>query len=239
MTSPLTHRLIRQDPPPHKQNRFLNLIHIFRKFVVDFSSVLAYSMLSDSEKQLLLEIARQSIEAAINQRHVPHVEVTQSALHEHSGAFVTLHENLELRGCIGYVDPVQPLFETVQDAAAKAALADPRFNPVSHEELQHIDIEISVISPLKEMISLDEIEIGLHGLVVENGHRLGLLLPQVASHAGWDKKTFLQQTFRKSGLPAHLWYHRDTKTYFFTAEVFGEPDLSRGSNVLDHVPANS
>ena len=153
---------------------------------------------------------------------MPTMEIAQTALEERSGAFVSLHEDRELRGCIGYVDPVKSLYKTVIDAAAKAALEDPRFPPVSREELPYIDIEISMLSPLKEIRKVDEIEIGKHGLVVELGHHRGLLLPQVATEAGWDKHTFLHQTFRKSGLPEHLWHHKDLKIYSFTAEVFGE-----------------
>lgn len=184
-------------------------------------------MLSDSEKQLLLHIARQSVEAAVNERELPEAVITQPALREHRGAFVTLHEHQELRGCIGYVDPIKPLWETVQDAAAKAALDDPRFISVQREELRHIEIEISVLSELTEITSAAEIEIGRHGLVVELGHHRGLLLPQVALSTGWDKETFLQQTFRKSGLPAHLWHHKDVKIFSFTAEVFSEAAVSQ------------
>ncbi|HEV8539320.1 MAG TPA: AmmeMemoRadiSam system protein A [Bacteroidota bacterium] len=192
-------------------------------------------MLSDSEKQMLLKIARQTIDAAINGRDVPKAAITQPALLEHAGAFVTLHENFELRGCIGYADPSHPLFETVRDAAEKAALQDPRFMPVSRDELPCIEIEISVLSPLTEMTSLDEIEIGKHGLVVELGDHRGLLLPQVAIQAGWDKETYLRQTMRKSGLPPHLWHDRELKVYWFTAEVFGEPPPS----LPEHDPANT
>ena len=114
----------------------------------------------------------------------------------------------------------------MQDAAAKAASEDPRFVSVQPEELQHIEIEISVLSPLTEIQSIDEIEIGTHGLIVELGHHRGLLLPQVAVSMGWDKETFLQQTLRKSGLPPHLWNHEGLKIFSFSAEVFNETSAS-------------
>ena len=179
-------------------------------------------MLSDSEKQFLLRLARQSIECAVLGQNMPTIKITQPALREQSGAFVTLHEDHELRGCIGYVDAIKPLFETVQEAAAKAALDDPRFSPVSPEELAQVEIEISVLSPLKTIRSIDEIEIGKHGLVAELGHYRGLLLPQVATSAGWDKRMFVQQTLRKSGIPHDLWHHNDLKIFSFTAEIFSE-----------------
>ena len=184
-------------------------------------------MLSDSDKQVLLQIARQSIEAAVNELAPSKMAITQPVLRERRGAFVTLHEEQELRGCIGYVDPIKALWETVQDAAARAALEDPRFMPVQRSELPHIDIEISVLSPLHEVTFIDEIEIGLHGLVVEFRNHRGLLLPQVAVSTGWDKETFLQQTLRKSGLPSHMRNHKDLKIYSFTAEVFGEVAVSQ------------
>ncbi len=184
-------------------------------------------MLSDSEKQVLLNIARQSIEASVSEHEMPKAVITQPALRTHAGAFVTLHEHGELRGCIGYIDPLKPLIDTVQDAAAKAALDDPRFMPVHPNELQHIEIEISVLSPLHEIASVEEIVIGKHGVVVELDNHRGLLLPQVAVEAGWDKQTFLHQTFRKTGLPEHLWHHKDMKISIFTAEVFSEATVGK------------
>jgi AmmeMemoRadiSam system protein A len=184
-------------------------------------------MLSDSDKHVLLQIARQSIEAAVNDNAPPNTVISQPVLREQRGAFVTLHEHNELRGCIGYVDPVKALWETVQDAAAKAALEDPRFMSVQRDELQHIEIEISVLSPLHEVTSIDEIEIGLHGLVVEFKDHRALLLPQVAVSTGWDKETFLQQTLRKSGLPPQMRDHKDLKIFSFTAEVFSEVAVSQ------------
>jgi AmmeMemoRadiSam system protein A len=185
------------------------------------------SMLSESEKHLLLQIARQSVEAVVNKRGVPRIQISQPALREHRAAFVTLHEHQELRGCIGYVDPIKPLWETVQDAAAKAALDDPRFSSVQPEELREIEIEISVLSPLKEIGSAEEIEIGRHGVVVELGRHRGLLLPQVAVSMGWDKETFFLQTLRKSGLPPALWKSSELRTFTFSAEVFSETPVSQ------------
>ena len=116
------------------------------------------------------------------------------------GAFVTLKEHGELRGCIGYSAPIKPLALTVRDVAAYAAVKDNRFRPVSPEELGLLEYEISVLSPLRRVLDVNEIEVGRHGLVVKQGDREGLLLPQVPVEQGWDRATFLEKTCVKAGL---------------------------------------
>jgi AmmeMemoRadiSam system protein A len=141
---------------------------------------------------------------------------------------VTLTKRGDLRGCIGYVRAVKPLRETVAEMAVQAALHDPRFPPVSASELSGIDIEISVLSPLEEVTDVSQIEVGKHGLVIQEGARSGLLLPQVATEYGWDRETFLDHTCLKAGLPAGSWKRKGVVLLKFTAEVFGEKDGGGG-----------
>ena len=122
-------------------------------------------------------------------------------------AFVTITRQGQLRGCIGYVDPVRPLVEAVAHSAAAAATADPRFPPVTPEELAHLEIEVSVLSPLRRIDDPSEIQVGTHGLYISQSGRHGLLLPQVATDLGWDRETFLRQTCLKAGLPGDAWRH--------------------------------
>ena len=189
-------------------------------------------MLSESEKQILLNVARTSIEAAVRPAtaggQLPESDVAEypSSLTTKSGAFVTLRIDNELRGCIGYIEAQKPLVETVQEVAMKSALEDPRFLPVAPEELPTIDIEISVISPMKQIQSIDEIEVGKHGLMLELGNFRGLLLPQVATEYSWDRETFLNQVARKAGLPPQSWKDSRAKISIFSAEIFSEHSLS-------------
>lgn len=125
-----------------------------------------------------------------------------------------------MRGCVGYVFPVAPLFQTIVETARAAAFQDMRFLPVTREETIRLQISISVLSPLAP-IKAEEVELGKHGLLVTQGNRRGLLLPQVPAEHGWNLKTFLEQTCRKAGLPPDAWEH-DAALEAFTAEVFGE-----------------
>jgi AmmeMemoRadiSam system protein A len=138
------------------------------------------------------------------------------------GAFVTLKKEGQLRGCIGYVSPVEPLCLTVRDVATMAALKDDRFRPVTAAELGDLEYEISVLSPLRRVLDIQQIRVGRHGLVVKRGDYEGLLLPQVATEQGWDRMTFLEQTCRKAGLPPRVWQDEQTDIFLFSALVFGE-----------------
>ena len=171
------------------------------------------------ERRFLLKLAHDSIEAAL--RH-EEVDMTPPADHlaEKRGAFTTLHLNGELRGCVGYVFAVRPLVRTVAETALAAAFSDTRFPPVTPDEAPHLEIEISVLSPLQP-IAPEDVELGKHGLVVTLGGRRGLLLPQVPVEYGWDRETFLAETCHKAGLPGDAWQHGATLEAF-TAEVFGE-----------------
>lgn len=182
-------------------------------------------MLSESEKRYLLQAARCSIDAALNGTWVYTPEDVPESLTKPCGAFVTLRIGEELRGCIGYIESANSLIDTVQDAAAKAALEDVRFLPVMSNELPKISIEISILSPVQQIESIEQIEVGTHGLIVEYGHFRGLLLPQVATEHGWDRETFVSQTCRKAGLPPTIWKNPQVKIYTFTAEIFHEESM--------------
>lgn len=181
-------------------------------------------MLSQEQRSQLLRIARGSIEAVLGGRR-PDVDLTtlDDDLRRPSGAFVTLNERGgQLRGCIGSIEPVAPLAQAVSSSAVSAAFRDPRFYPVTKEELPQLHIEVSVMSPIVPVRDVEEIEVGRDGLIVSRGSRAGLLLPQVATEYGWDRETFLRQTCVKAGLPPDCWRSPDCRIEKFSAEVFGE-----------------
>ena len=182
-------------------------------------------MLSDEQRQTLLSIARRSIEAVLEGRR-PELDPSQldEPLTRPSGAFVSLHtKGGDLRGCIGSIQAVAPLCNAVSSNAVNAAFRDPRFYPVRPEELPNLHIEISVMSPIERVASVEEIEIGRDGLIISRGSRAGLLLPQVATEYGWDRETFLRQTCVKAGLSPDSWRLPECRIERFSAEVFGEP----------------
>ena len=174
---------------------------------------------SQAERQLLLRLARDSIQSGLENRDL---DLTPPSPHlaEPRGAFTTLHLEGKLRGCIGYVLPTDSLYKTVADTARAAAFEDPRFEPVTVSEAPYLKVEISVLSPLQP-IRPDEVVVGRHGLVVSQGNHRGLLLPQVAPEWDWDRETFLAQTCLKAGLHPDAWQH-GAQLQAFTAEVFGE-----------------
>jgi len=176
---------------------------------------------SENERTLLLTIAHQSIESALNDRQLS-LRVPSDHLAQRRGVFTTLYLHDQLRGCVGYFEPVKPLYVTVVETARAAAFDDTRFLPVTGDEAAELKVALSVLSPLRT-IRPEEIEIGVHGLVLTQGLYRGLLLPQVALEHGWDRVTFLQQTCRKAGLSLDAWRH-GASLHAFTAEVFGEAD---------------
>ena len=177
---------------------------------------------SDEERRWLLRMAQASIRAAVSGRPLPILETPNEHLRQARGAFVTLHENGELRGCIGMMAAVKPLDATVREMARAAALEDPRFDAVRVDELDRLQIEISVLSPMFA-IAPEDVVVGRHGLMASYEGRRGILLPQVAPEWGWDRETFLAQTCRKAGLPMDQW-RKGAKIEAFTAEVFGEKE---------------
>jgi uncharacterized protein len=177
-------------------------------------------MTTDADRRLLLRLARDTIAAHVERRPTP-APPLEGVLAQRAGAFVTIHAHGELRGCIGHIEPDQPLGLVILRCAVGACSADPRFPAVSAAELPSIEIELSLLGPLEPASGPEAIEIGRHGLVVENGWRRGLLLPQVAVEWQWNAEVFLVHTCQKAGLPSDAW-KRDARLWRFEAEVFGE-----------------
>lgn len=182
--------------------------------------------LSQKERDFILNLARASIEAGLAGKDKAPSQLAppeSQALLARSGVFVTLHESGGLRGCIGNFTSDLPLYKNVAEMAHSAAFSDPRFSPVRADELPLIDIEISVLSPMREIRDVSEIEVGRHGLFIQKGYARGVLLPQVATENNFDCETFLEHTCMKAGLPADCW-QKGAKIFVFEAEIFGEAD---------------
>jgi AmmeMemoRadiSam system protein A len=175
--------------------------------------------LSLHEKKQLKQLAQQTIEGVLFGQDKNEFEPTE-ALKEKRGAFVTIKHKEQLRGCIGYIKGVLPLYETIREMAIQAAFRDPRFSPLQKNEWEDIDIEISVLTPMKKINDISEIVVGIHGLYIEKGPYSGLLLPQVATEHQWDSLTFLENTCYKAGLPTDAWKSKDAIIYVFSADVF-------------------
>jgi uncharacterized protein len=177
-------------------------------------------MTSPADRVLLLCLARNAIALHLG-GVADSIDESADVLLRRGGAFVSIHRHGELRGCIGQLEPHDPLGVVVARCAVSAATSDPRFPPVSATELPTVDIEISLLGPLEPIDGPDDCEIGRHGLMVEMRDRRGLLLPQVATEWNWNRETFLAQTCQKAGLAADAW--RDgAKVWRFEAEVFSE-----------------
>lgn len=177
------------------------------------------------DKKILLNIARSTLENYLDNKKIPVYDLDKAFFNEVRGAFVTLHKNGQLRGCIGNYGN-EALKDTIASMAISAATKDPRFPAVSRKELDDIDIEISVLSPLKTVDSADEIILGKHGVIVSRGFRQGVFLPQVADETGWTKDEFLSYLCEhKAGLPADAWKDKKTTLKVFTAEIFSEDEL--------------
>jgi AmmeMemoRadiSam system protein A len=180
-------------------------------------------MTPDADRRKLLQFARDVIAAHVGGREVPSIEETEATTRR-SGVFVSLHKHGDLRGCIGHIEADQPLAQSVARCAISAATSDPRFPAVTAAELAALEIELSILGPLEPVSSVDDIEIGRHGLLVEMGWHRGLLLPQVATEWKWDRETFIAQTCHKAGLALDAW-KKGATLWRFEAEVFGEqPD---------------
>lgn len=183
--------------------------------------------LTSEQRAALLAIARRAICERVRGLPSTGGPSRDPRLEAAGAAFVTISQRGQLRGCIGYVDPIKPLREAVAHCAAAAATGDPRFPPVTPEELTHLEIEVSVLSPLRRITDPSEVEVGTHGLYISQSGRHGLLLPQVASEFQWDRETFLRQTCLKAGLPADAWRH-GAEIQVFTVDRF-----------TDHAPIES
>jgi AmmeMemoRadiSam system protein B/AmmeMemoRadiSam system protein A len=185
-------------------------------------------MLNEAQRKRLLQIARESITSFVRDGKRKDFSEKDPLLNAEMGAFVTLHENGDLRGCIGNMAAAGPLYRTVASMAIEAATEDPRFPTLSAGEIDKVDLEISVLSPMKRVSGPDEIRIPGHGVVVRSGFRGGVYLPQVATETGWGKEEFLTSLCaHKAGLPPDAWKDPATELYVFTAEVFGEKPVAK------------
>ena len=178
--------------------------------------------LTDEEKRYLKELVVQSITSGLDPANGPvePAEPPTDKLRQHLGAFVTLKLGGHLRGCIGNIQSTGELFRTVWSMARSAAFQDPRFPPLTEEEFQAVEYEISILSPLDVCPDPALVEVGRHGLVMSRDGRSGLLLPQVPVEWKWDRETFLAQTCAKAGLPRNAWMEPDTTILWFEAVVF-------------------
>lgn len=181
--------------------------------------------LTEEDRRSLLEFASQCVGAAVLRSAVPATPIA-APFNLVCGAFVTLHVGGRLRGCIGVIEAGEPLGATIAHCAAGAALHDPRFSPIRKEELDSLQIELSLLSTPLE-IRPEQIEIGRHGLIVSKDRRRGLLLPQVATEHSLNRETFLEETCRKAGLPRDAWKGNDVQIMGFTCEVFSDEDAAQ------------
>ncbi len=190
-----------------------------------------YNNLSEEDGTLLVKTARKIVTAYLKTNSKPNLEKRfQEDFSFNSGVFVTLNNPLGLRGCIGYPLPDKKLFDALEDAAIAAAIEDPRFPPVKHEELESITFEVTILTPPKK-ITVDEpkeylskIKIGRDGLIVRNGFNSGLLLPQVPVEYNWNEQEFFEYTCEKAGLPKNCWKDRNTEIQKFEGIVFKETE---------------
>lgn len=173
----------------------------------------------------LLEVAREAIFQRLQRGSVPPFTVTEPELQAPLGAFVSLHLDGDLRGCIGTLHAERPLHEVVAEMACEAATNDPRFPALTTRELSQTDIELSVLTPFQP-IQPDEVEVGRHGLYVVRGPRRGVLLPQVPVQYGWTREQYLQHACRKAGLPEDAYKDAETRLLSFEAEVFSDSSLA-------------
>ncbi|MDP2913375.1 MAG: AmmeMemoRadiSam system protein B [Candidatus Omnitrophota bacterium] len=185
-------------------------------------------MLNDAQRKRLLQIARESIVGFVRDGRKKEFKEEDPVLSKPMGAFVTLHEAGELRGCIGSMIAQGPLYKTVANMAVEAATGDPRFSRLSTREIDKIDIEISVLTPLKKVSSHEEVAIPGDGVLVRSGFRSGVYLPQVATETGWNKEQFMTSLCaHKAGLSPDAWKDPATEIFTFQAEVFGEKGEKR------------
>jgi AmmeMemoRadiSam system protein A len=185
-------------------------------------------MTSEADRRLLLQLARQAMTAHVHRQPVPEPDLT-GVFAQPGGAFVTIHRHGDLRGCIGHIEANEPLGRVIARCAVAACSTDPRFPSVISSELVELELELSLLGPLEPIAGAEAIEIGTHGLVVEQGWRRGLLLPQVATEWKWDRETFLAHTCRTAGLPTDAW-KKGAKIWRFEAEVFAEETLHHGGH---------
>ena len=181
--------------------------------------------MNDEQKHILLKIARNAVEAAINGRPMPKPQSQDAELNAHCGCFVTLKNKDELRGCIGQFVSDVALIQLVSEMAVASATGDPRFfaDRITSKEVDNLDIEISVLSPLKKTADPLSLQLGVDGIYIKNGYASGCFLPQVATETGWSKEEFLSYCCaHKAGLKPDAWKDKGTEVYLFTAEIIEE-----------------
>jgi AmmeMemoRadiSam system protein A len=186
-------------------------------------------LLSESDRQELLDLARCALEARVK-RTAPPIAECIGRLAVHHAAFVSIHYRGDLRGCLGHLALDTPLGQTIVHLAGVVTDSDPRFAAVSLNELPDLQVEISVLTPPREIGAVTEIEVGRHGLIVEDGRCQGLLLPQVAVEHHWTSEMFLEHTCIKARLPRDAW-RRGARVLVFEAQVFGE-NQSAGTTAI-------
>jgi AmmeMemoRadiSam system protein A len=182
--------------------------------------------MNDQQKHALLKVAHDTVEAVVKRKPLPQIESDDPDLDTHLGCFVTLKNGDRLRGCIGQFIADKPLVNMVVEMAKASATSDPRFfaDPITPEELPNLDIEISVLSPLKKTPEPLSLRLGVDGIYIKRGHFSGCFLPQVATDTGWTKEELLSYCCsHKAGLPSDAWKDPKTEVLLFTAEVFGSP----------------
>ncbi|NOX20032.1 MAG: AmmeMemoRadiSam system protein B [Nitrospirae bacterium] len=194
--------------------------------VVGYASIaILKAPLTEGQKQYLLKLARQTIETYVKTGKTPEPEVKDVRLLANGATFVTIYKKGHLlRGCIGNIFPFMPLYKSVIRNAVAAASRDPRFRPLQPSELEDIEVEVTVLSPLEQITDIREIEIGKHGLYIVKDGRSGILLPQVATEFGWNREQFLQAVSEKAGLPPDAW--KDATLYRFTAEIIKKDNIT-------------
>ena len=186
------------------------------------------SMLTEEEGKLGLQLARAAIKEYLGDNNrITAPDDLPASFEEERGVFVTLNKYGDLRGCIGYPDPVFKLKNAIIDAAISAAVSDPRFPSVTLDEFEDVTMELTILTTPEELKVKpkdlpEQIEIGRHGLIMKKGTYQGLLLPQVATEYNWSAEEFLCQTCWKAGLPADAWLEEDTEVSIFEGQIFRE-----------------
>lgn len=189
-----------------------------RSKVVGYASIGLYkSPLTEKEKKELLSLARNAITEYVTNGKFPEVEMKNPKLKADGAVFVTVKRDGSLRGCIGHIQPIMPLYQSVIENAIAACSSDRRFPPMKKDELKDMDVEVSILSLLEPLKDVKNIQVGKHGLIIVKGMQSGLFLPQVATELGWDRETFLEHLCSKAGLPKDAW--KDAELYTFTAEI--------------------
>ncbi|MCX7973064.1 MAG: AmmeMemoRadiSam system protein B [Candidatus Aminicenantes bacterium] len=183
-------------------------------------SEVAEFTLSPEEKKELLNLARQAVELYIREKKVINYHPVNPRFWEEKGAFVTIKKRGELRGCLGFIEPILPLYLVIIRCAILAATEDPRFSPVEERELKNLEYEISILTPPRKIDNPREVIVGRHGLIISMEGKKGVLLPQVPVEAGWDRETFLEQVCLKAGLPPNAWRSSKAELFVFEALVF-------------------